>query len=94
VFTKPPSGISGHYTPNTPSNDVLYHCTNLPNQNRPCTQNTTATLESAASRSMHPGGVNVVLCDGSVHFVSNNISPTTWAASATIAGGETLGTDW
>ena len=27
-----------------------------------------------ASRSLHPGGVNIVLCDGSVHFIRLPIS--------------------
>ncbi len=35
VYTRPPQGIVGTYTPNTPANDVLYHCTNLPEMNRP-----------------------------------------------------------
>jgi prepilin-type N-terminal cleavage/methylation domain-containing protein/prepilin-type processing-associated H-X9-DG protein len=94
VFTRPPAGVTGPYTPNTTANDILYHCTNLPNQNRPCEQNTTQTHDSAASRSMHPGGVNVLLCDGSTRFVSDSISPTTWAALATISGGEVLASDF
>src|SRR5712692_7902186 len=31
--------------------------------------------------SFHPGGINVVLADGSVRFVSNNIKPTTLMAA-------------
>ena len=94
VYTKTPSGATGNYTPNTTAVDILYHCTTLPAQNRPCIQNETATVESAASRSMHTNGVNVLLCDGSVHFITNGISPTTWASAATIAGGEVPGSDW
>lgn len=40
------------------------------------------------------GGVNVCLCDGSVRFVSYNISLQTWRAVGTINGGEVLGADW
>jgi prepilin-type N-terminal cleavage/methylation domain-containing protein/prepilin-type processing-associated H-X9-DG protein len=93
VFTLPPGGV-GTYTPNTPAQDIFYHCTNLPNQNRPCRQNTSEGVESAASRSMHINGVNVLLCDGSVRFVTNSISAVTWASVATIQGGEVLGSDW
>jgi hypothetical protein len=44
--------------------------------------------------SPHTSGINVGLGDGSVRFVSGNISQTTWFAAVTPAGGEPLGTDW
>ena len=98
LFTLPPTidGITGNYTPNTTANDVMFHCTNLPAINRPCQTSTPVGSEnnqqtdSAASRSMHPGGVNVLFCDGSARFISNKINPQTWAALATIAGGEEI----
>jgi prepilin-type processing-associated H-X9-DG protein len=37
---------------------------------------------------MHPGGMNILLCDGSVRFVSFNVDINLLAALATIAGGE------
>ena len=40
--------------------------------------------------SFHPGGVNVGLLDGSVHFVKDSINPQTWWAIATKAGGELI----
>lgn len=43
------------------------------------------------ARSKHTGGVNVLLCDGSVRFVSNTVALATWAALGTAEGGETLG---
>ncbi|VTT99443.1 Prepilin-type N-terminal cleavage/methylation domain-containing protein OS=Singulisphaera acidiphila (strain ATCC BAA-1392 / DSM 18658 / VKM B-2454 / MOB10) GN=Sinac_0907 PE=4 SV=1: N_methyl: SBP_bac_10 [Gemmataceae bacterium] len=46
-----------------------------------------------ASRSAHTGGVNVVLADGSVRFVSDNIPMDNWRAAGTRAGGETLPLD-
>jgi prepilin-type processing-associated H-X9-DG protein len=45
----------------------------------------------AAARSLHPGGVNVLLGDGSVRFVTNGINTNTWQALANRAGGEILG---
>jgi prepilin-type N-terminal cleavage/methylation domain-containing protein/prepilin-type processing-associated H-X9-DG protein len=41
-----------------------------------------------AARSNHSQGVNVVRCDGSVRFVSNNIPLATWRAMGTRATGE------
>lgn len=47
-----------------------------------------------AATSRHTGGVNLSLGDGSVRFVSNNISVTTWQALGSTNGGEVLGSDW
>ena len=44
----------------------------------------------AAARSQHPGGVNVLMADGAVGFVSNSVSIDTWQAMATIAGTEPI----
>ncbi len=41
-----------------------------------------------AARSRHPGGVNCGLCDGSVRFIGDSVSVTTWHALWTRAGGE------
>jgi prepilin-type processing-associated H-X9-DG protein len=46
------------------------------------------------ANSDHINGVNVVLCDGSVRFVSNSISLPTWRALGTRASGDLLGGDW
>ncbi|MDR3632205.1 MAG: DUF1559 domain-containing protein [Isosphaeraceae bacterium] len=43
--------------------------------------------------SQHPGGVNVLFLDGSVKFIKNSISYTTWYALATAAYGEVVGAD-
>ncbi|NLY00338.1 MAG: DUF1559 domain-containing protein [Rhodopirellula sp.] len=44
-----------------------------------------------APRSMHPGGVNVSMADGSTRFVSSTLNAITWRALLTTQGGETLG---
>jgi prepilin-type processing-associated H-X9-DG protein len=46
---------------------------------------------SAASR--HPGGANTAFCDGSVKFIKSSISPQSWQALGTRAGGEVLSSD-
>ena len=40
--------------------------------------------------SLHPGGVNVLFCDGTVRFVSDNVDYDTWRAIGTRAGGERI----
>ena len=46
-----------------------------------------------AARSLHPGGVNVLFCDGHVAFVRDAVAPSTWRAIATRAGGEVVSSD-
>jgi prepilin-type N-terminal cleavage/methylation domain-containing protein/prepilin-type processing-associated H-X9-DG protein len=43
--------------------------------------------------SNHPGGVNVLFCDGSVKFIKNTISYPTWWALGTKANGEVISAD-
>ena len=43
--------------------------------------------------SRHPGGVNFLFADGSVHFIKANINPTPWRALATRAQGEVVSAD-
>ncbi len=43
-----------------------------------------------AARSLHPGGVLVLFCDGSVRFVRNEIPIAVWRALATRAGSEVI----
>jgi prepilin-type processing-associated H-X9-DG protein len=40
--------------------------------------------------SFHPGGVNVLFCDGSVRFVSNNTDPRVFQAMSTINDGQVI----
>jgi prepilin-type processing-associated H-X9-DG protein len=42
----------------------------------------------------HTAGMNVAMADGSVRFLTPGLSPQTWAAALTPAGGENLGPDW
>jgi prepilin-type processing-associated H-X9-DG protein len=49
------------------------------------------TYSAVTARSFHTGGVNALLLDGSVRFVTNQISRATWQALGSRAGGEVLG---
>jgi prepilin-type N-terminal cleavage/methylation domain-containing protein len=55
---------------------------------------TLQTYLVVTTRSYHTGGINALLMDGSVRFVTNAISQATWRAVGTRAGGEVLGGDW
>ena len=44
-----------------------------------------------AARSLHPGGVNIALGDGSVRFVSDTVDLAVWRGLGTRAGGEVGG---
>jgi prepilin-type processing-associated H-X9-DG protein len=79
-------------TPNSSSPDVFYPewwCPPDAKVDQPCQHGTTSGIDhTATARSRHPGGVNVGLADGSVHFVDDAVDLTVWRAMATIAGGE------
>ena len=56
-----------------------------PSDNLPCTPGST-DVNYASPRSHHPGGVNVLFCDGSLHFIPNaiNLAPgRAWAGLPT-----------
>lgn len=65
------------YNHAAPPNSANWDCMNIQQQKG-----------RLAARSHHPGGVNVLLCDGHVRFVSSNIALNIWRATATRAGGE------
>ena len=46
-----------------------------------------------AARSLHPGGVNVLLCDGHVGFVKDSVNPSAWRALSTRSGGEVVSSE-
>ena len=41
-----------------------------------------------AARSFHSDGVNLLLADGSVHFIRDSVDPVTWRSMSTRNGGE------
>ena len=90
------SQLYTHAAPNSASPDVFNPSArfcppsyNRPELNLPCTGGSVSEL-TAASRSRHRGGVNVLKADGSVHFVSQDINLATWQAMGAISGGEII----
>lgn len=88
------------YTPNSavPDSmiDVTGFCTpqaqyNLPRENLPCVPDANDLNNFATSRSRHVGGVQVLLGDGAVRFVSENIDLNTWRWLGWISDGNTVG---
>ncbi|WP_165068729.1 DUF1559 family PulG-like putative transporter [Paludisphaera rhizosphaerae] len=102
------SGFATYLAPNSKQPDLLSaasYCNYPYANNPPCkfrTQSppaypgdTTAAIngDTYASRSRHPGGVNAVFADGSVHFMKDSIAIPTWRALSTTQGSEILSSD-
>jgi prepilin-type N-terminal cleavage/methylation domain-containing protein/prepilin-type processing-associated H-X9-DG protein len=95
----PNSKLPDRLSPTTPPPPLATKpwCKNRPEVNLPCVNGISessglANLDhTAASRSRHPGGVQVLLGDGSVRFVGQTIDLRTWRALSTIQAGEVLG---
>jgi prepilin-type N-terminal cleavage/methylation domain-containing protein/prepilin-type processing-associated H-X9-DG protein len=51
------------------------------------------TFAAITARSYHPGGVNVLLGDGSVRFVKSTINGLMWRALGSVNGGEVISAD-
>jgi prepilin-type N-terminal cleavage/methylation domain-containing protein/prepilin-type processing-associated H-X9-DG protein len=51
------------------------------------------TFAAINSRSYHPGGVNVLLGDGSVKYIKSSIDGMVWRGLGTVAGGEVISAD-
>ena len=68
-------------------------CDSQPAQMLACFNSSSEGAAFGGSRSRHPGGVNTLFGDGSVHFMKNSINPQTWIALGTISGGEVLSSD-
>jgi prepilin-type N-terminal cleavage/methylation domain-containing protein len=56
-------------------------------------QPTQAQCDAHRPQSIHTGGMQVMMMDGSVRLVSNGVDPIAWAAALTPAGGEVIPLD-
>jgi prepilin-type N-terminal cleavage/methylation domain-containing protein/prepilin-type processing-associated H-X9-DG protein len=81
------------------ANSTLFNTVVTPNSEvypwSSCSDGGNASNEVEVSRatSSHPGGVNVLLADGSVHFIKDSINQATWWALGTRANGEVISSD-
>ena len=94
------------YTPNDPTPDLVRWCDAGDGDSAarsPCARSSgtlgggvlgnTLNMILQTSRSMHPGGVNSGLCDGSVRFVGDDVSLDVWHWLGTPAGAEVFTLD-
>ncbi len=81
--------INGHF------GNTLYNHFYTPNQTAKwdC-GNASHNKALTSARSAHSGGVNLLLCDGSVRFVRDSVPETVWRAVGTRAGGEVVPGDF
>lgn len=96
LVDEPASGML--YTelgPNSKLPDRIYPCCNshfsYPELNLPSIDGDGNFTDTAGARSRHVGGVQSLLGDGSVRFVSENINILVWRGLSTISGAEVLG---
>jgi prepilin-type N-terminal cleavage/methylation domain-containing protein/prepilin-type processing-associated H-X9-DG protein len=68
-------------------------CDSQPVQQLRCNDQGSEGNEYVGTRSRHPGGVNSLFGDGSVHFMKGSVNPQTWVALGSIAGGEVISSD-
>jgi prepilin-type N-terminal cleavage/methylation domain-containing protein len=87
--TLPWRPIMCHNTPSKNVNPGYAACSTFQVQPIPF-----GTCDPSRGQSSHTGGMVCGLGDGSVRFVSQNISATTWAAACDPRDGNPLGTDW
>jgi prepilin-type processing-associated H-X9-DG protein len=98
------SHFMSRFTPNKPidiyrvslGGDMLNQaifCVSEPVLGLPCVGGIGDRRAFAGVRSHHPGGVNVLMGDGSVRFVKDSVDSQTWLTLNTIAGGEVISAD-
>ncbi len=81
-------GFTTLETPNSPIADRVYSCKSTTWPNAPCASTGGTNDHRNFARSYHPGGVNAVLADASVRFITDSINLGTYRALGTRHGGE------
>ncbi|TWU23112.1 hypothetical protein Pla52o_26470 [Novipirellula galeiformis] len=88
------SGMQAYLGPNSSLPDRLpgtWYCEPVPGL--PCEVSSTSNPTTFASRSLHPGIVQAVNCDGSVNTYSDSIDLNVWRARSTTQGSEVISMD-
>jgi prepilin-type N-terminal cleavage/methylation domain-containing protein/prepilin-type processing-associated H-X9-DG protein len=89
------AGFTAYFGPNSTEPDVITEgiCEPSINPLMPCTTTAPSRPRLMGARSLHSGGVNAALCDGSVRFIRNGIDLAIWQAVSTARGGEVISDD-
>ncbi len=90
------AGFTTYFGPNSTQPDVITggFCNPLLSPLMPCTLTSTPTAARLmGARSLHSGGLNASMCDGSVRFIRDTIGIDIWRALSTSRGGEVINTD-
>ena len=88
-------GAPGHsmYNHRRPPNDRRVDCRGgLPHSDKSLADWQNLSLNVTA-RSRHPGGANLLFCDGHVQFIKDSIAVATWQAIGSRNGGEVVSAD-
>jgi prepilin-type processing-associated H-X9-DG protein len=84
VYTFPDSGPPNNLAPQgdqlvcCPALAAKFGLARLTALGMPCQGTTPDANSQATSRSMHPGGVQVLMLDGSAQYIGENINPQIW----------------
>ncbi|AGA31029.1 DUF1559 domain-containing protein [Singulisphaera acidiphila] len=87
--------VSTRFGPNSRLPDLSV-CVHDPAQGIPCINDTNSANSLTfymGARSRHPGGVNGLLCDGSVRYFKDSIGLAPWQGLSTMRGGEVISSD-
>jgi len=80
------------YPPNTTVADSSYSCPTKTNPKSPCTAIGSGNGAVQSARSYHSNGVQAAFADGSIHFIGNDITTTTWTNLGSISDGAAITT--
>ncbi|MGE0759394.1 MAG: H-X9-DG-CTERM domain-containing protein [Pirellulaceae bacterium] len=80
-------------TPNTSVPDQFHTCSARTYRYAPCITTGSGSTIGHYARSLHPGGAQVALCDGSVRFAANTVNLAVWRGLGSRGNGEVAG-EW